>query len=230
MAMFFRFPSTPHLAWLGHGSIPRDDKLLSKEDARDLIADEVVVEEKLDGANIGLSLTNDGALQIQNRGQYLITPHVGQFARLPDWIAQHGEQLCHFINPNLILFGEWCAARHSVGYDRLPDWFLLFDVYDLKETKFWSTTRRNVLAAQVGLSTVPTLLKGTTDLSKLAHLLTVGSSCYRIGSMEGLIIRRETAKWCDSRAKLVRDDFIQTIDEHWSRRRIEWNRIDWSNQ
>ena len=46
--------------------------------------------------------------------------------------------------------------------------------------------------------------------------------------MEGLIIRRETADWCDGRAKLVRSDFIQQIDEHWSRRRIEWNRVKWS--
>ena len=55
MSDFFRFPRTPHLAWLGAGS-PRDDKLLAPVDAAELLAGEVTVEEKIDGANLGLSL------------------------------------------------------------------------------------------------------------------------------------------------------------------------------
>lgn len=37
-----------------------------------------------------------------------------------------------------ILYGEWCAARHTVTYDALPDWFLAYDVYDTKEGRFFS--------------------------------------------------------------------------------------------
>lgn len=73
---FFRFPHTPHLAWLGEG-LPRDEKLLSPNVASALLAGDVVVEEKLDGANLGLSLAPDGALRAQNRGQYLAEPHAG---------------------------------------------------------------------------------------------------------------------------------------------------------
>jgi hypothetical protein len=69
-ADFFRFPHTPHLAWLGEGS-PRDDKVLFASEVTALLAGNVVVEEKLDGANVGLSLTPDGGLRAQNRGQYL---------------------------------------------------------------------------------------------------------------------------------------------------------------
>ncbi|WP_257945770.1 RNA ligase family protein, partial [Pseudomonas plecoglossicida] len=53
------------------------------------------------------------------------------------------------------LFGEWCAARHSLDYGTLPDWFLLFDVYDRSTGRFWSTVRRDALAAEAGLATVP---------------------------------------------------------------------------
>ena len=67
MPDFFRFPHTPHLAWLGAGS-PRDDKVLSAAQAQALLAGEVVVEEKLDGANLGFSLATDGELRAQNRG------------------------------------------------------------------------------------------------------------------------------------------------------------------
>lgn len=224
---FFRFPSTPHLAWLSPTTVPREDKLLSPSDAQSLLSGEVVVEEKIDGANIGLSLTGDGKLLAQNRGQYLTAPYVGQFARLPEWLAQHEEQLRDQLDTSLILFGEWSAARHSVCYDRLPDWLLVFDVYDRAAGRFWSSRRRSALASAAGLAPVPVLLRGRTDLTELEQLLVVSSSRYRTGLMEGVVVRRETADWCESRAKLVHTDFIQAIEEHWSRRRIEWNRVDW---
>lgn len=77
MSTFYRFPHTPHLAWLGVGE-PRDDKVLPASEAEALLARDVVVEEKLDGANLGFSIAGDGRLQAQNRGQYLQAPLSGQ--------------------------------------------------------------------------------------------------------------------------------------------------------
>lgn len=228
MTGFFRFPSTPHLAWLSGDTVPRGDKLLSPPVARALLADEVLVEEKIDGANIGISLAKDGTLLIQNRGQYLTAPYTGQFVRLSEWLTQHSERIRNQLDASLLLFGEWSAARHSIGYDRLPDWLLVFDVYDRAAARFWSSRRRNVLASAAGLALVPTVLRGRTDLAELEQVLAEGSSRYRAGPMEGLIVRKENSDWCEIRAKLVRADFTQTMDEHWSRRRITWNRIDWS--
>jgi hypothetical protein len=53
---FFRFPHTPHLAWLGQGE-PRDDKVLSADGSLNLLSADVVLEEKVDGANLGFSLS-----------------------------------------------------------------------------------------------------------------------------------------------------------------------------
>ncbi|MCC7461807.1 MAG: DNA ligase, partial [Gammaproteobacteria bacterium] len=50
-------------------------------------------------------------------------------------------------------------------------------------------------------------------------------SRYRAGPIEGFVIRRETPDWLLDRAKLVHPEFVQGIDEHWRRRRIEWNRL-----
>ncbi len=223
MTELFRFPHTPHLVWLGEGS-PRDDKVLSLKEVTALLAGEVVVEEKLDGANLGLSLAPDGSLRAQNRGQYLAEPHAGQFARLPAWLGQHIEDLRSVLKPNLILFGEWCAARHSLDYAALPDWFLLFDVYDRTADRFWSSSRRNALASGVGLLTVPQLLHGKATVQTLKKLVTDTASRYRAGALEGVVIRRESANWCEARAKLVRPDFTQAIDTHWRKRALEWNR------
>lgn len=126
---------------------------------------------------------------------------------------------------DLMLFGEWCAARHSLGYDHLPDWFLLFDVYDRSQGRFWSTPRRNALATALGLATAPRLLEGRCTLPQLKDVLSRQHSQFRQGMLEGVVIRRESAEWCEARAKLVRPDFTQAIGEHWSRRRIEWNRL-----
>ncbi len=229
MTDFFRFPHTPYLAWLDKGS-PRDDKLLSPNEVTALLAGDVVVEEKLDGANVGLSLAPNGSLRAQNRGQYLAEPHSGQFAHLPAWLAQHGEPLRAVLNANLVLFGEWCAARHSLDYAALPDWFLLFDVYDRSAGRFWSSSRRNALAQAAGLVTVPQVLSGKTTLAALKQRLAATSSRYREGPLEGVVIRRESPEWCEARAKLVRPDFTQTIDTHWRKRPIEWNRIDYSSE
>lgn len=224
MTGFFRFPHTPHLTWLGDG-VPRDDKVLSSAEVKSLLAGAVVVEEKLDGANLGLSLDTNGQLQAQNRGQYLAEPHAGQFTRLPAWLTQHGEALQAVLKPHLILFGEWCAARHSLDYAALPDWLLLFDVYDNSAGQFWSSSRRNKLANEVGLVTVPQMFHGKTSIPALKRLVMVASSNYRRGPLEGLVIRRESSEWCEVRAKLVRPDFTQAIDTHWRKHPIEWNRV-----
>jgi len=229
MTDFFRFSHTPHLAWLG-ADAPRDDKVLDPSEAKALLAGSVLVEEKLDGANLGLSLTDDGELRAQNRGQYLQEPHAGQFSRLPAWLAQHGEAIRAVLRPELLLFGEWCAARHSLDYDALPDWFLLFDVYDRNSGKFWSSTRRNALAAQAGLKVVPQVFCGRTSVKELIQQVQNMPSHYRNGPLEGLVIRRESADWCEARAKLVRAGFTQAIEQHWRRRVIEWNRVDYSQQ
>ena len=223
-AYFFRFPHTPHLAWLGEGS-PRDDKVLSPNEVTGLLAGDVVVEEKLDGASLGLSLAPDGSLRAQNRGQYLAELPAGQFARLPAWLVQHDKALRSVLTPNLILFGEWCAARHSLDYSALPDWFLLFDVFDRSLSRFWSCSRRNVLARSAGLVTVPLVRQGKASVDVLKQLVATEKSHYREGSLEGVVIRRESSEWSEVRAKLVRPDFTQAINTHWRKRVLEWNCI-----
>ena len=85
MTDFFRFPRTPHLAWLGPVT-PRADKVLSPQEARDLLSRELIVEEKVDGANLGFSVDTSGALRAQNRGNYLDT-FVGQWKPLNRWLS-----------------------------------------------------------------------------------------------------------------------------------------------
>lgn len=221
---FFRFPHTPHLAWLGTGA-SRDDKVLSLAEAKALLTFPVRIEEKIDGANLGISLSEDGDFQLQNRGQYLRQLYRGQFARLDGWLQTKAELLFDAINPNLMIFGEWCAARHSLGYDLLPDWWMVFDVYDRAEGCFWSACRRDSWAADHGLATVATLQIGKFTLQNLTDMVCSIRSRYRKGILEGIVVRSDEAMWNLNRAKLVRADFVQGIGEHWRNRPIDWNHL-----
>ena len=225
MTAFFRFPHTPHIAWLAPG-VPRDDKVLSPADAAEVLAGEVVVEEKLDGANLGFSVSPEGQVRPQNRGQYLAPPFHGQFARLGPWLAAHEDRLFDALGTHLMAFGEWCAARHSLDYATLPDWWLLFDIYDRTEGRFWSTVRRDAWARLHGLTVVPRLHSGRVGMAQLRQWISNDQSRFRPGALEWLVIRRENVDWLEARAKLVRPDFTQAIDSHWRNRPLEWNQLD----
>lgn len=214
MTEFTKFPKTPHLLWLGR-SLARQDKVLSTNEAAELLSHELVVEEKIDGANLGLSLTESGALQAQNRGSVLSYESAHpQFKMLPRWIEAHRGGLAEVLTPKLIVYGEWCYAKHSIHYTRLPDWFLTFDVYDRTVGKFWSADRRDGLARRAGLATVPHLARGRFDFSRIGQLL--GPSKLTDGPAEGIYVRLDRDSFLERRAKLVRAEFTQAISGHWS--------------
>jgi len=214
MSDFFKFPHTPHLVWLGEG-LPRADKVLSREEVSRFLDGKIYVEEKVDGANIGVSLNQAGNIRAQNRGSYLTSKAHPQFDPLWPWINTHGIALSEALEPGLILFGEWCYAQHSIHYDRLPDWFLAFDVYDTRTNAFWCVARRNRFVDSLGLCRVPAVTEGSFMLSELVGLL--GESRLTSGPMEGIYVRKEDSDRVVARAKIVRAEFAQSIDEHWTK-------------
>jgi ATP-dependent RNA circularization protein (DNA/RNA ligase family) len=220
---FLRFPRTPHIALLGESHV-RGDKVLSPAEAREFLAHEVIVEEKVDGANVGFSVDAAGELRAQNRGSFISgeTRHA-QFKPLLPWMEERRELLAQALASHLMLFGEWCFAVHSIRYARLPDWFLVFDVYDRARAEFWSAERRDALARQLRLSSVPRIAVGRFNLPGLQRLL--GPSRLGENPAEGLHIRREEADRLVARAKLVRPEFLHSIEEHWTRRPLETNSL-----
>ena len=172
--MFLKFPHTPHLAWLAPGQ-PRGDKILSPDAAAQFLNGDVVVEEKVDGTNVGFSLL-DGTVVVQSRGQYVRRPAHPQFEPLWPWLTHRQAAIAGALGSDLVLFGEWCYAVHSVHYQALPDWFLGFDVYDRGVRRFWSVARRNELLHRIGLFSVPELGRGHYDTGDLKLLFSAEAS------------------------------------------------------
>ncbi len=220
---FFKFPSTPHLTTL-KGVEVRGDKVLSDSERADFLKYELVIEEKIDGANLGISFDLEGNLLLQNRGSYLHLPFAGQWNKLEQWLHPKMDALFELLTDRYILFGEWCYAQHSVHYNFLPDFFLGFDVYDKRVKKFFSTKRRNRLLKEMKIYRVPHVANGKYSVSEIENLLT--QSNISDEPAEGLYLRIDQGDWLLKRAKLVRPSFIQSVEDHWSRSGIKPNQLD----
>jgi len=220
---FFKFPSTPHLATLPGVEI-RGDKVLSPSERDEFLRHELTVEEKVDGANLGISFDTEGNVRFQNRGAYLSLPGTGQWKKLSQWITPRSDALFESLTDQYILFGEWCYAQHSVFYDRLPDWFLAFDIYDREHHRFLSSARRDILLEKLHVFRVPVLARGLISFSEIKGLLSQSRLCNQ--PAEGVYLRADSEDWLEKRAKLVRPAFIQSMENHWSRSTIKSNKIN----
>jgi ATP-dependent RNA circularization protein (DNA/RNA ligase family) len=220
---FHKFPHTPHLVWLGEGS-PREDKILSRAEAVAFLDGEVVVEEKVDGANMGLSVGPDARLRAQSRGNYLNPSRChAQWKPLWPWLARKEDMLINALGTDLMLFGEWCYAQHTVPYDALPDWFLAFDVFEPMTGRFWSSLRRDQLLDQIGILPVFEKIRGQVAFTRASKL--IGKSAVGSGPAEGVYLRREDDDYLIQRAKIVGSSFRQQIEEHWTRKPFVPNKL-----
>lgn len=137
---FVKYPRTRHIK----GSrFQNGDHDLEAVPFSELKGKNLVVEEKFDGANAGISFSDKGELQLQSRGHYLRGgPREKQFNLLKIWASRWETELYESLGDRYVMFGEWMFAKHTMFYDNLPHYFLEFDLYDKKTEKFLSTQRR----------------------------------------------------------------------------------------
>jgi len=154
----FKYPRTQHLA--GSRLQPGDHDL-AQVDLDELRDRYVVIEEKLDGANAGISLGEDGRVRLQSRGHFLVGgARERHWDLLKQWAAMWGAQLEALLQGGLVLYGEWLYAKHTIAYDALPHYLMEFDVRSPDGT-FWSTARRReLLAGAPFVRSVPVLWEG----------------------------------------------------------------------
>ena len=153
-----KYPRTRHLE--GSRLQPGDEDL-SAVPWREIEGLELVVEEKLDGANAGISFGPGGELRLQSRGHYLTGGHREKhFALLKTWASRHQARLHEALGERYVMFGEWVYAKHTIFYDLLPHYFFEFDLLDRADGEFLSTERRRALLAGLPVVSVPVLLAG----------------------------------------------------------------------
>lgn len=200
----------------------------------------VVIEEKLDGANAAVSFTSAGELLLQSRGHYLAGgAGERQFNLFKHWAAAHEGALLARLEDRYVMYGEWCFAKHSCWYDRLPAFFLEFDLYDRQAQCFLSTPARHALLDGSPVLSVPVLYDGEMPRQARALRSLVQPSLARSAGWkaafeqavahegqpldlvqqqtdpsdlaEGLYLKTESSGRVTGRYKWVRPDFVQTI-------------------
>lgn len=230
----FKFPRTPHLLDLGAAT---SDDLVSDLAGLSVLASEnatqVVVTEKVDGANMGFSLSADRTqIVVQNRSHYVNPASHAQFKKLGTWVEEHRNDLYKILDRDpyfaqrYILFGEWLAATHSVSYTRLPDWFLAFDLYD-RSTDTWADRRTlTALLSDTSIRMVPVLHEGQMVGEDELKAMAQRKSNYTDGRVEGVYVKFERRGKVVSRGKVVRSDFIAG-NEHWSKGPLQTNTLEY---
>jgi hypothetical protein len=248
-----KYPRTRHLE--GSRLQPGDEDL-DAVPIRELAGAYLVAEEKLDGANAGVSFTADGELRLQSRGHYLTGGYRERhFDLFKSWAAAHAGALWEHLGARFVMYGEWLYAKHTVFYDRLPHYFLEFDVFDRQAGEFLSTARRHALLAGSPVVSVPVLFSGETPpLAELRAL--IGPSRYKSAAWrdalaaaardadqephrvaletdpaddgEGLYLKVEDDERVIERLKLVRASFLTSVVDsgsHWIDRPIVPNQL-----
>lgn len=211
-----KFPRTQHLYNLGAAS--REDLIMTRP--QDLLNHgPVFVEEKIDGANLGLSIdVNTFTVRAQNRSHYVNRDYHAQFTKLDSWISTHTADLFAVLDPpgRYILFGEWMAIRHSIHYTRLPSLFVAFDMFDTQTGRFWSRTKLETILKPTSIPMVPILAHRVFSNGLEVAALVGSASQFYDGLVEGVYVRREEGDWTIQRAKIVRKDFMTGMTDHWA--------------
>lgn len=176
-----KYPRTPHLE--GSGIQAGDDPNTMRDN--DLAARKDVIwitEEKLDGANAGLSFDGAGELRLQSRGHFLDVdgrPHRERhFNDFKTWARMHEAVLLERLEDRYTVYGEWMGVVHTQFYDSLPSLFLEFDVLDRSTGFFLSTRDRDRLLVGLPLPPVPILHEGEFPAQNARNAL-IGPSLYR---------------------------------------------------
>ena len=216
-----KFPRTQHIFNIGGATA--DDRILSDDDYHDFMNnDDVFIAEKVDGAQLGISLDEDYNIMIQNRSHYVNSKSHSQFEKLDKWIYHHKESLYQILDQDTILFGEWLYAKHSISYTELPDYFLAFDLYNKKKKLFYNRDKLVEALKDTNIHYVPEMYRGKIENKQYLLTLTQYRSEYTSGKVEGLYLKIFENDYVKARCKLVRNDFI-CGNQHWGKGIMEKN-------
>ncbi|MCI8784236.1 MAG: RNA ligase family protein [Dorea sp.] len=237
MEQIYKYPRTRHLEGSREQAGDEDLKCVKFTEIQGKY---LVLEEKVDGANCGVSFGRDGKMYLQSRGHFLNGGYgERQFDLFKLWAGCFEDRLYRLLGDRYVMYGEWLYAKHTVFYDRLPHYFMEFDIFDKQEKRFFSTRkRREFLSKAPFVQSVRVLAEGNCETlgriekwigeslfiseepkqsllaqcrkSKVDFEATVRQTDLT-GVMEGIYIKVEDGDYVTDRLKYVRGSFLNTI-------------------
>lgn len=196
--MFYKYPKTMHLPW--SPGLQNDDRLI--QSLAGFEGKEVVITEKMDGENASLYANHYHARSLDSRH------HASR-----DWIKAFHGSIKHLIPSEHRICGENLYAKHSVGYENLPSYFMGFSIWRKDFCLDWDSTLEGF--EYFGIQSVPILWRGQWENFPKEYINFFTERCDEV---EGYVIRTTDGFMLEDFqsfvAKYVRKDHIQT-DQHW---------------
>jgi len=162
---YIKYPRTYHLPW--SEAVNDDDRVLNDLSFLD---DEIVITLKMDGENTTIYNDYVHARSIDSKSD-VSRNWIKKFAADIGWNLTDTQRLC----------GENLWAKHTIGYNELPSYFLLFSIWDGHLCLSWDETVE--YAQLLGIETVPVVYRGPW-FEKLPRTLMRGFEYH-----EGYVIR-----------------------------------------
>lgn len=203
MSYYFKYPRTYHLPWsLGSTN---DDKFL--ESTQPFFGKRIVITEKMDGENTNMYSDRYHARSIDSKD------HPSRHYVKSIW-----GQIKHEIPEGWRFCGENLYAKHSIFYDNLPSYFMVFSIWDENNMCLsWEDTKD--ICDSLNLHTVPVIDIIDYDEDKLKQI----AEQIDVEKQEGYAIRNIESfhfdTFTENVAKWVREKHI-TTDQHWMFQKI----------
>lgn len=168
--------------------------------------DTVIVQEKLDGSNVGVALLNGEIIPLSRAGYHARTSPFEQHHFFADWVAKHEDRFRRVLREGERICGEWLAQAHGTIY-RLGSQYEPFAAFDImREAE--RITFQELQDRVFDVFDMPALLKWGEPCSvkwALGQHQGYGVPCDEI---EGVVYRVERHGKVDFLAKYVRPDKV----------------------
>ena len=201
--MKIKYPRTYHLEW-SEGKCS-DDK--TQFDLSNFEGKEIIITEKMDGENTTMMNDSFYARSLDSNN------HPSR-----NFVKGIWGNIKHEIPNNFRICGENLYAEHSLRYENLPSYFMVFSIWDKEKCLSWDETIE--YCELLELTPVKILYRGIYDLDMIKNI--------KIDTkiQEGFVIRLSSEFMLDdfqkSVVKWVRMGHVQT-DEHWMNKIITPN-------
>lgn len=202
----FKYPRTSHFEF--SKGVTSDDKI--QYDLSNFIGKEVIMTLKMDGENSSLMSDCIYARSLDSNN------HPSR-----NWLKGLWGNIRYNIPENWRICGENLFAKHSLKYDNLSSYFMVFNIWNDKNICLsWNDTLE--WCELLGLEHVPVIYRGVFDLDFFKN--------FKLDTEinEGFVVRLSESftyeNFNKSVIKYVRKNHIQT-DQHWSTQEIIKNNL-----
>lgn len=141
------YGSIPHLpnSRVGPGDyhISEGQAKIATEKPRDR-HDLIIVQEKLDGSNVGIAKLNGEILALTRSGYLATTSRYQQHHFFSDWVEQNKIMFGELLKEGERLCGEWLALAHGTRYNLFHEPFVAFDLITGAERTIYNEFKERV--------------------------------------------------------------------------------------